>query len=257
MNGLDRERRGAVMVLSLHRPRARNALSRELVEALASALDEALADEGIGAVVLASADARVFAAGGDLTELAQLPMDRRGADRVIELGLMLEVIESCPLPVIAAVSGAVLGGGCELVLMCDLVLMDPGATMRFVHVTLGLTPAWGGATRLAERVGAGRARDLLYSARVVAAEEAQRIGLCDRVVGQSPVREHAITLAKELADRPRAALAAMKRAAHADTAARGDAFAHERDIFRQAWGSDPHRRAFAALARRVAAKNRR
>jgi enoyl-CoA hydratase/carnithine racemase len=243
---LERTRDDALLVLTIDRPAARNALSRELVARLVDALDEASNDETVGGVVLASSHPSVFIAGGDLTELAALPMTPQGAERVLELGALTRAIEACAVPVLAAVSGAALGGGAEVTVACDLVVMSPASYIRFVHARMGLVPAWGGATRLEERVGALRANELLLSARPVAAPEAYGLGLCNRIAEDA--RGGALSLARELAASTRGATAALKRSATAARSARrGGAIAAEQEAFRCAWGSPAHRMAFEAI----------
>ena len=242
---LSERREGPALGLTIDRPEAKNALSRELCRRLEEAFERAARDETVSAVVLA-ATGDVFIAGGDLHELAALPMDAGGADRVLELGAVARSIEACALPVIAAVSGAALGGGAEVVLACDLVVMQPGATIRFVHAKMGLTPAWGGTTRLCERVGATRASEILLSARPIGGEEAVAIGLASRVVPEALAG--ALDLARELAKSPREALAAIKRSLGASRDARRDsAFASEQKIFRSAWGSAAHQAALQSF----------
>ena len=242
---------GATRLLVVDRPESKNAINRRLAESLIAELERASEDEAIHAIVLASSDPAVFLSGGDIGELSQLPYDRSGADGVIELGVAVGAIERCPIPVIAAVEGKVFGGGCELLVMCDLVVMATGSSLRFVHARMGLVPAWGGATRLIERVGAARAADLLLTARAVDAAEAATMGIASRLVDDGQAAPAALALAAELARVPRASLVAIKRSiVAAKTARRGRAFESERDVFRQAWGSEAHRTAFAAFLRK-------
>lgn len=243
------ETAGPVRVLTLNRPDRRNAISRGLAETLVAALVEAGADPSIAAVVLA-AEGAAFAAGGDLDELAALGFGAAGAEAVLGLGDAAGAIEDCALPVVAAVQGPALGGGAELLVACDVAVMEAGASLAFVHARMGLVPAWGGATRLVERIGAGRAADLLFSARRVEAAEALAMGLCARVVPAGRAREEALALAETMAGHGRAAISRMKRALVAVRGARrGEALAAERDQFREAWGDAPHRAAFARRRR--------
>ncbi len=239
---------GGITVLTLDRPKACNALSRELAGALRAALDDASCNEAVSAVILASSHPRVFIAGGDLDELTRLPMSAAGAESVLELGTLTRSLEACAVPVIAAVGGAALGGGAEVIVACDLVVMGADASVRFVHSRMGLVPAWGGATRLEERIGALRANELLLTARSVGADEAFAMGLCNRRADE-PLAA-ALALAESLLAVPRGALAALKQATISTREARrGNALAVEREAFRRAWGSPAHRAAFTALAR--------
>ncbi|MBM4359699.1 MAG: enoyl-CoA hydratase/isomerase family protein [Deltaproteobacteria bacterium] len=242
------ERHQSTLVLLLDRPDSRNALCSSLIEQLVDALTGATQDEALSAVVLGSTHPAVFAAGGDLGELTALPFDERGATQVLELGILTRAVEDCGVPVIAALGGVAVGGGAELAVACDLSVMGPRATLRFVHGQMGLTPAWGGLTRLEERVGSARASELLFTCRPVAAAEALAIGLVNRV-GDDAL-EGALALAREIAAIPRASTVHLKFAARsARQARRGAGHEAERTAFLQAWGSAPHRAAFAAARR--------
>jgi enoyl-CoA hydratase len=242
-----RERRGAAWLLTVDRPASRNAIDDAVVQALCDGIDEAARDGGAHAVVLASTG-DVFLSGGDLKQLATLPRDAEGAEQVLALGRAMEAIERCPLPVIAAVDGDVFGGGCELTLMCDLIVMARAAGMRFVHAKMGLTPAWGGATRLTERVGFACAADWLLTARRIDAEEAMARGMIARIADADALGV-ALALADELGQIDRAALSNMKEVlGDLRRAQRTDSIDRERDMFRRAWGSAQHRAAFDALS---------
>ncbi len=250
---LKREQKGPARLLTFDRPGARNAISGELAERLRDEIQAVDADPQVQAVVLASSCPDVFASGGDLKELSRLALDGGGASQVLALGVELGAIETCAVPVIAAVGGAAFGGGCELLMMCDMLVMERQATLRFVHARMGLTPAWGGTTRLIERVGSARAADILMSARAIEAEEALAIGLACEVVAPGEALAAALALAERLSQLPRDALCAVKRSVLASKQARrAEAFAAERKVFRSAWGSPAHRAAFEALAAKVA-----
>jgi enoyl-CoA hydratase len=247
---LRRAQHSAVRLLTFDRPGAKNAIDAALAAQLFEALTDADRDEAVSVVVLASSSPDVFLAGGDLKELAALPSDVSGADRVLAVGVQLAIIERCRVPVIAAVAGRVLGGGCELLMMCDVVVMERHASLRFVHARMGLVPAWGGSSRLLERVGHSAASDLLLSSRAVDGEEAGRLGLAQRVVEDGAAQREALALAAEMAGAGRGALVRVKRALSASRLAqRGDAIDAESKVFRQAWGSAEQQRAFAALAK--------
>jgi enoyl-CoA hydratase len=248
---LKQQQLGAVRLLTVDRPEAKNAISAALAARLSEAIAESDRDEKVSVVVLASSSPDVFLAGGDLKELSGLPMDAGGADQVLAVGVQLGIIEHCRVPVVAAVAGRVLGGGCELLMMCDLVVMERSARLRFVHARMGLVPAWGGTSRLIERVGLATASDLLLTSRELDGSAAERLGLAQRVVADGSAGEAALALATQMADAGREALVRMKSAlSAARRARRGDGFDAERKVFRDAWGSPAHRRAFAAFAER-------
>ncbi|MBW2528163.1 MAG: enoyl-CoA hydratase/isomerase family protein [Deltaproteobacteria bacterium] len=242
------QQQGSTLVLTIARPGAKNAINRELAERLRDAVLDAADDEGIRCLVLAARGEDVFVAGGDLKEFRTLPLDGAGAQHILDLGTELSCIEDSPLPIIAAVQGDVLGGGCELLVLCDLVVMEEQAAIEFRHVRMGLTPAWGGTSRLVERVGALRATDLLLTGRRVAADEASTMGLVNQVVPRGGSLTAALDLARQIAHSERDAVAAIKRSlTTARRAARADGLTQEQKVFRSAWGSAAHRAAMAAF----------
>lgn len=202
------ERTGGTVVLTLDHPPV-NVLSRVVLEALSKRLAEAEADPQARTVVLASASEKAFAAGADIREMASL--DRAGARIHGGRGqYVTRQIERLPLPVIAAVHGVALGGGCEICLACDFIIASEDAQFGQPEVNLGVMPGWGGTRRLPRRIGAARARRWIMTGRPVAATEAFAEGLVDRVVPRSELRATALALAEELATKPPLALAAAK-----------------------------------------------
>lgn len=242
---------GTTLVLTIDRPEAKNAINRELALALRDAVLGAGSDPTLRAIVLTSQDPDVFVAGGDLKEFRTLELNEAGAQHIIDFGIELGCIEQCPLPVIAAITGQVLGGGCELLVLCDLAVMEEHTTIEFRHAKMGLTPAWGGTSRLLERVGSLHATDLLLTARPVPAKEAQTLGLVNRVVPRGEALGAALELAEGIAQSSRDAVAAIKRSlVVARQAHRADALDREREIFRHAWGGQSHRAAMKAFLQR-------
>jgi enoyl-CoA hydratase len=202
------ERRGRTLVLTIDHPPV-NVLSRSVLEALGERLREAEADLEVRAVVLASASEKAFAAGADIREMA--PLDRAAAHEHGARGQEItRQIERLPLPVIAAVNGVCLGGGCEIALACDFLLASDEASFGQPEVNLGVMPGWGGTRRLPRRIGAARARRWILTGRPVPAREAESQGLVDRVVPRAELLPAALALARELAGKPPLALAAAK-----------------------------------------------
>lgn len=188
------ERRSdGVALLTLDRPKA-NALSVSLLSQLETAVRDLSADPP-GAVVVWGGE-RIFAAGADIAEFG-------GPDRAVEIGRAFRAafdgLAALPRATIAAVNGFALGGGCELALACDLRVMADNARFGQPEILLGIIPGAGGTQRLARLVGPARAKDLILTGRQVGAEEAQRIGLADRVVPASEVLSTALELAATLA----------------------------------------------------------
>ena len=200
--------RGAVGVITLDRPPV-NALSGELVADLAVAISDA-ADPGVRAVVVTGSPH--FAAGADIAGFKRLmESGGSGAELGVHLGETLARLEALPKPIVAAVRGYALGGGLELAMACDLRMLSESAKVGQPEVKLGVIPGAGGTQRLPRLVGIGRARDIVYTGRMVDAAEAHRIGLADRVVPDASLDEAALAWAQELADSATAAIAAAKR----------------------------------------------
>ena len=199
-------RNDGVAVLRLDRKPA-NALSRELLEELAAAARSLTIDPPRAVVV--TGGERIFAAGADISEFG-------GPEEAAVVGGhfrdALDQVARIPRPVIAAVNGYALGGGCELALACDLRVAGDSAKFGQPEILLGIIPGGGGTQRLARLVGPSRAKGIIFTGRQVAADEALRIGLVDRVVPASDTLDAALEWAGELARGPAVALALAKRA---------------------------------------------
>jgi len=204
------ERTGGTVVLTLDSPPV-NVLSRPVLEALAERLTEAEHDPEARVVVLRSAFERAFAAGADIREMAELDPGRARVHGGRGQGITRR-IERLPLPVIAAVRGVALGGGCEICLACDFIIAGEDAQFGQPEINLGVMPGWGGTRRLPRRIGAPRARRWIMTGRPVSAAEAYAQGLVERVVPPADVMTAALALAEELATKPPVALAAAKYA---------------------------------------------
>jgi enoyl-CoA hydratase/carnithine racemase len=195
-----------VAVITLDRPKA-NALSVGLLAELEAVLG-ALGEDQPGAVVVTGSP-RIFAAGADISEFG-------GAHEAAVFGAQLrstfDRLAAFPRPVIAAVCGYALGGGCELALACDLRVAADTATFGQPEILLGLIPGAGGTQRLTRLVGPARAKDLVFTGRQIGSEEAYRIGLVDRVAPAAETLETAVALAADLARGPYLALHAAKQA---------------------------------------------
>jgi enoyl-CoA hydratase/carnithine racemase len=204
------ERRGAVAVLTIDHPPV-NVLNAAVLDALVARLAEVDADRSLRAVVLCGAAEKAFAAGADIREMA--PMGPGQARRHGARGQGATVaIERISLPVIAAVHGSCLGGGCELALACDFVVASEDARFGQPEVNLGVMPGWGGTQRLPRRIGAAQARYWIYTGRSMTAADAMAQGWVLAVVPKARLLEEAIGLAEELAEKSADALAAAKYA---------------------------------------------
>ncbi|MBW2256485.1 MAG: enoyl-CoA hydratase/isomerase family protein, partial [Deltaproteobacteria bacterium] len=206
-----RERRGAVAILTLNRPRALNALSAGLLDALDAALDDLEGDDGLRAVVITGAG-KAFVAGADISEMAAY--DPILAEAFASRGQrLLNRLTAFPVPVIAAVNGFALGGGCELAMACDIVLAGEHARFGQPEVKLGVIPGFGGTQRLVRRVGLTKALDLCLTARMVGADEAVEMGLAARKI-EGDVVGGALAVAEEIEANGPVAVRLAKRAIH-------------------------------------------
>src|ERR1700676_4111070 len=173
------ERRDAVGIVTLNRPQALNALNAALIAELGAAFDDFEDDPAIGAIVLTGSD-KAFAAGADIKEMADKTYTQAYAEDFITSGW--ERVAQCRKPVVAAVAGFALGGGCEIAMMCDIIIAADSARFGQPEITLGTIPGAGGTQRLARFVGKAKAMDLCLTGRMMDAAEAERAGLVSRVV---------------------------------------------------------------------------
>jgi len=190
------ETRGRVGLITLNRPKALNALNDALMDELGAALRGFDSDDAIGAIVL-TGSSRAFAAGADIAAMAQWSyMDVYKSEYLTRNWEHLRRVRK---PVIAAVSGYALGGGCELAMMCDIVIAAEGATFGQPEIKLGVIPGAGGTQRLPRAVGKAKAMDLCLTGRTMTAAEAERSGLVSRVVPNDRALDEALEVAAQIA----------------------------------------------------------
>jgi enoyl-CoA hydratase len=203
------ERHGATAVLTHDRPDALNALDRATLEALESRIAEVAADASLRAAVLTGAG-RAFAAGADIAQMRG--MTPAEAEAFSRLGhRVFSALEALRVPVIAAVNGYALGGGCELALACDWIYASSKARFGQPEVNLGIIPGFGGTSRLLRRVSPGMARELVLGGAPIAAEEALRIGLVNRVLPPEELLKGALAACDAIAQKGPLAVASAKR----------------------------------------------
>ncbi|BAB52005.1 MULTISPECIES: enoyl-CoA hydratase [Mesorhizobium] len=190
------ETRGKVGLVTLNRPKALNALNLQLLAELVAAVKDFDADAGIGAVVITGSD-KAFAAGADIKEMQAISF----ADAYLQdLFVGWEDLTRVRKPVIAAVAGYALGGGCELAMMCDFIIAADTAKFGQPEITLGVIPGMGGSQRLTRFVGKSKAMDMCLTGRMMDAAEAERSGLVSRVVPAAELVEEAVKAAAKIAD---------------------------------------------------------
>ncbi len=234
-----------VALVTLDRPGALNALSFDLLDALADALEALDADPACGAIVLTGAGDRAFAAGADIKELA------RQSSASLHAGgrfAAWDRVAAVRTPMIAAVRGFALGGGCELAMACDMIVAGDDATFGQPEIRLGVMPGAGGTQRLTRAIGQARAMELILTGRPMRATEAEAAGLVTRVVPAEATLDAALELAAQVASMPplavRAAKAAVRAAAEQPLSA---GLAAERETFFGLFDSDDQAEGMAAF----------
>lgn len=247
MDSVQLEYRGeGIALVTIQRPQALNAIDGSVLDGLARALDTLEADANLRVVVVAGAGGKAFVAGADIAAMQRLTPVEAEAFAARGQGLF-DRLSALPVPVVAAVGGFALGGGCELAMACDIVLAGPKARFGQPEVKLGVIPGFGGTQRLVRRVGLSAALDLCLTGRMIDATEALRIGLVSRIA-EGDVLEEALRLAEEIRGLGPVALRLCKRAIHenADADLR-TAQAAERTLFGLCFSTDDQREGMAAF----------
>ena len=204
-------RAGAVVTVTIDRPEARNALDRPTLAELATAFEAIERDDAVRCVILTGAGDRAFVAGADVKAMAELDRDGGRAFSAAAQAVA-DQVEASRVPVIAAVNGFALGGGCELALACDFIYASRTAQFGQPEVGLGVIPGIGGTQRLPRRVGQAHARELIFSGAIIDAAEALRIGLANAVVEPADLLPRVRAVAEQIAAKAPLAIAAAKRA---------------------------------------------
>jgi enoyl-CoA hydratase len=246
------ESRGAVGIITLHRPQALNALSHQLTTELTAALRAFDADTGIGCIVLTGSE-KAFAAGADIKEMAPKTFaDVYGEDFITATW---EELTRTRTPVIAAVSGFALGGGCEFAMMCDMIFASETAKFGQPEIKLGVIPGSGGTQRLTRFVGKAKAMDMILTGRMIDAAEALTMGLVSRVYPVADLLSETIKAADIIAGYGRLAVMAAKESvnrAYETTMSEGVRF--ERRLFHGLFGTADQKEGMAAFTEKRPAK---
>ena len=240
------ERDERVTLIRLNRPDKLNALSTELFTDLNHALDEAEADAGVSVIVVAGIG-KAFAAGADIAEMAGIDGFAQVADADFITGTW-ERIPSCRKPVIAAVAGYALGGGCELALMCDLVIAADNARFGQPEIRLGTMAGAGGTQRLTRIIGKSKSMEMHLTGRLMDAQEAERTGIAARVVPADSLVEEAVKTAREIAAFSLPTIRLAKEAVNAayETTLQ-EGLRLERRLFHSTFGLDDRREGMKAF----------
>ncbi|MCQ9337300.1 enoyl-CoA hydratase [Corynebacterium phoceense] len=238
------ETRDRVALITLNRPEALNALNKATMEEVTAAVAEFDADEKIGAIVITGSE-KAFAAGADIKEMAP-----RGATEMYLTNWFADwdILTRARTPIIAAVNGYALGGGCELAMMCDFIIAGDRAKFGQPEVNLGVTPGMGGSQRLTRAVGKAKSMDMCLTGRMMDAEEAERSGLVSRVVPAGELLDEALKTAATIASKSLIATTMIKEqvnAAYETTLAQGLLF--ERRTFHSIFSSNDQKEGMAAF----------
>lgn len=243
---------GPIATITIDRPKALNALNRQVLTELEQTVGQVSAQASIRALIVTGAGDKAFVAGADIAEMAAFSMEQ--ALSFGELGhRVFDALEKLPIPVLAAVNGFALGGGCELALACDFIYASEKAKFGLPEVTLAVIPGFGGTQRLTRVVGRARAKELIFTGDMIDAQRAQDIGLVMAVVPAADLLVHCKKVASTIAKRGPLAVAQAKRVidAGADRSlSEGNAI--EKDGFAKLFGTADQKEGMAAfLAKRA------
>ncbi len=238
--------RGPVGLITLNRPDALNALNKQLMDELSQALDGYEADDAIGCVVI-TGSVKAFAAGADIKEMQ--PKSYMDAYKEDFITANWERVTRCRKPVIAAVNGYALGGGCELAMMCDFILAGDGAKFGQPEINLGVIPGSGGTQRLTRFVGKSKAMEMVLTARMMDAEEAERSGLVSRIIPSDDLVEEALKVATRIAELSRPSVMMAKEAVNKSyESMMREGVMFERRLFHSLFATDDQSEGMAAFA---------
>ena len=240
------ERKGRVALLTLNRPQALNALNSELLTTLCAHLDALSEDENVGCVVITGSE-KAFAAGADIKEMSDKTyIEMKNADH---FGRRFNALKDTKLPMIAAVSGFALGGGCELAMICDFIIASETAKFGQPEIKLGVIPGMGGTQRLTRAVGKAKAMDLVLTGRMMDAQEAERSGLVARVVPADKLLETALAAAEAIASYSRPTVVTAKEAVNrAFETTLSEGLHYEQRVFYPLFATEDQKEGMAAFA---------
>jgi enoyl-CoA hydratase len=239
-----KEIRGRVLLLTLNRPEALNALNAQTIDELNHSLDEAERNADIGCVVL-TGSSKAFAAGADIKEMAELTYPQIYLD---DLFSGSDKVAARRKPIIAAVAGFALGGGCELALMCDFILAADNARFGQPEIKLGVLPGMGGTQRLTRAVGKAKAMEMCLTGRMIDAVEAERAGLVSRIVPLDQLLDEAMKVAAAIAGKSLPVAMMVKESVNrAFEVSLSEGVRFERRVFHSAFASEDQKEGMAAF----------
>ena len=213
MKYIDIEVNDYIGLITINRSEAMNAMNSELIGELNSAVKKCVDDDKVGVIIITGAGEKAFVAGADIKAMQQMS-SRQALEFSREGQEMTMTIENSPKPVIAAINGFALGGGCEIALACDIRIAAENSKFSQPEVALGIIPGWGGTQRLPRLIGKGRAIELIAGGQMIDAKEAFRIGLVNHIVSQDQLMDKAKSLAQTILRNGPAAVGAAIRCIH-------------------------------------------
>lgn len=239
--------KGSIGIITLHRPKALNALNTELLQELSNLLDRIKEDKSLEIVIITGSGEKAFVAGADITEMQKLTaIEGRNFGKIGQD--VFNKLESLPQPVIAAINGFALGGGCELAMACDMRIASEKAKFGQPEVSLGIAPGFGGTQRLPRLIGKGRAKELIFTGDIIDAGEAYRMGLVNKVVAPEELMNAAQVLAEKILSRAPVAVqlskAAINEGLNMDLAS---GIAYEAEIFGLCFATEDQKEGMTAF----------
>ena len=200
-----------IATITFNRPEVLNALNGDLLKEFSHVLDEIAADEDISGLILTGAGEKAFVAGADIREFPTF--NALKAKSFSETGhILMNKLQELPIPVIAAVNGFALGGGCEVALACDFIYASENAMFGLPEITLGIIPGFGGTQRLSRLIGMSMAKEMIFTGKMIPAAEAKNIGLANMVCSQEQLMDEVIKTAKTIASKGKVSVRAAKQA---------------------------------------------
>lgn len=250
MENLQFEKINNIGIITISRPKFLNALNTKTIEELEEIIDSEAKDAELFCLIITGSGDKAFVAGADISEMKD--MDAFEAKNFSIIGnRVFRKIELLNKPVIAAINGYALGGGCELLLSCDLRIASENAVFGQPEVTLGITPGFGGTQRFVRTVGVGMAKEIIYTGKTIRAEEALRIGLVNRLVPKENLMEEAIKLAKTIASNAPIAVRSCKSVINRGLQCDIDtAISYESEVFAQCFISQDQKDAMNAFVQK-------
>ncbi len=236
-----------IFIITINRPDKLNALNKSVLEELSAAVDEVMNTTEIKCAIITGAGPKAFVAGADITEFLQL--DASGGEAFAKRGqeMVFNKIENCSKPIVAAVNGFALGGGCELAMACHFRLANENAKFGQPEVNLGIIPGYGGTQRLTQLVGKGKAMELMMSAHIIDANEAKQLGLVNHVTTSETLLEHTKNILAIIMSKGPNAVAKIIGAVNAHFDKTKNGFDVEAKLFGECFGTDEMKEGVAAF----------